>query len=241
MEVTQARQPRGRGALLRVAVSAVPDVNGLSAVCPGEPISLAFAVRHGFVPVGEHQVSGVDPATVPPVGLPPRGGPQGRLDVLDGRRRRAGDPQPLCGVDDPSGLASVFTRETFLADWWNSPTTPRAVLGARGPDRATPVVAAFTNVQVDRSGAGLERDDRDPPRLPGPWAGSVGEKQRALNEVAAAGITEALTANDATNRRCSRSTRPWATGRARTSAWNDDSAADRAAGHLQHPRRPLPR
>lgn len=192
---------RGVGtALLRVAVAAFPDVDELSAVCTDDPIALAFAVRHGFVPVGEHQISGVDPATVPPVGLPPPGLAPVRLDVL-GDVDGVLATHNLCAADDPSGLSRVYTREAFLADWWNSPdNAPELSWALVDPTGSPPVVAAFTNVQVDRSlrrtwsamtatrpdyrGRGLAR-----------WL-----KQKMLNEVAAAGITEALTANDASNR-----------------------------------------
>jgi GNAT superfamily N-acetyltransferase len=201
VEVHPEHGSRGVGtALLRVAVAAFPDVHETSAVCADDPIALAFAVRHGFVPIGEHQVSGVDPATVPPVGPPPPGLAPVRLDVLadvDGVL----ETHNLCAVDDPSGLSHVYTRDAFLADWWNSPdNAPElswALVDATG---STPVVAAFTNVQADRSrhrawsamtatrpdyrGRGLAR-----------WL-----KQKMLNEAAAAGITEALTANDASNR-----------------------------------------
>jgi GNAT superfamily N-acetyltransferase len=201
VEVDPGHGSRGVGtALLRTAVAAFPDVRELSAVCTDDPIALAFAVRHGFVPVGEHQISVVDPTTVPPVGLPPPGLTPVRLDVLpdiDGVL----DTHNQCATDDPSGLSHVYTRETFLADWWNSPDNAPdlswALLDATGSD---PVVASFTNVQVDRAlhrswsamtatrpgyrGRGLAR-----------WL-----KQKMLNEVAAAGITEALTANDASNR-----------------------------------------
>ncbi len=57
----RARQPGVGSALLRAAVAAFPDNHELSAVCSDDPIALAFAVRHGFLPTGEHQVSGVDP------------------------------------------------------------------------------------------------------------------------------------------------------------------------------------
>ena len=200
VEVDPAHGSRGVGAaLIRAAVSAVPDVNGLSSVCSDDPISLAFAIRHGFLPVGEHQLSGVDPATVPPVGLPPPGVAPVRLDVLDDVDAVL-ETHNRCAVDDPSGLSRVFTRETFLADWWDSPdNAPELSWALVDPTGPTRVVAAFTSVQVDRArhrawsamtathpdhrGRGLAR-----------WV-----KHRALNEVAAAGVTEALTANDATN------------------------------------------
>jgi GNAT superfamily N-acetyltransferase len=186
-------------ALLRATVGAFPDAHELTAICSDDPISLTFAVRHGFVPTGEHQMSGVDPATVPPVGLAPPGLSPVRLDILtdlDGVL----DTHNRCAADDPSGLSHVYTREEFLADWWdgadNSPELSWALLDPTGE---TPVVATFTSVQVDRErrrswsamtatrpeyrGRGLAH-----------WV-----KQKMLNEVASAGITEALTGNDASN------------------------------------------
>jgi GNAT superfamily N-acetyltransferase len=200
VEVDPAHGSRGVGsALLRAAVAAFPDVTELSAVCSDSPIALAFAVRHGFVPVGEHQVSGVDPATVPPVGPPPPGLSPVRLDALtdlDGLL----ETHNRCAADDPSGLSRGYTRETFLADWNSPDNAPELSWALLDPTGSTPVVASFTSVQVDRSlrrawsamtathpdyrGRGLAR-----------WL-----KQRMLNDAAAAGIAEALTANDAANR-----------------------------------------
>jgi GNAT superfamily N-acetyltransferase len=201
VEVDPRHGSRGVGAaLLRAAVEAFPGTHHLSSVCLDDPIALAFAVRHGFVPVGEHQVSGVDPATVPPVGPPPPGLSPVRLDVLKDLDALL-ETHNLCAVDDPSGLSHVYRLEEFLADWWSSPdNSPGLSWALLDPTVAIPVVAAFTSVAVDLErhrawsamtathpdyrGRGLAR-----------WL-----KQKMLNEVAAAGITEALTANDASNR-----------------------------------------
>ena len=200
VEVDPEHGSRGVGsALLRAAVAAFPDNHEMSAVCSDDPIALAFAVRHGFLPTGEHQVSGVDPATVPAVGLPPPGLSPLRLDILTDLDLLLATHN-RCAADDPSGLTRVYTAEKFRADWWDSPdNAPELSWALLDPTGDAPVVAAFTSVQVDRQrhrswsamtatlpeyrGRGLAR-----------WV-----KQRMLNEVAAAGVTEALTGNDASN------------------------------------------
>ena len=201
VEVDPEHGSRGVGAaLLRAAVAAFPDTHQLSAVCRDDPIALAFAVRHGFLPVGEHQLSGVDPATVPPVGLPPPGLSPVRLDVLADLDALL-ETHNRCAGDDPSGLSRVYTREEFLADWQTNPdNAPGLSWALVDPTGVTPVVAAFTLVQVDldrhRSWSAMTATHPDyRGRGLARWL-----KQKMLTEVAAAGITEAITANDASNR-----------------------------------------
>jgi GNAT superfamily N-acetyltransferase len=199
VEVHPDRGSRGVGtALLGAALTAFPDANELTALCSDDPISLAFAVRNNFVPVGEHRIAGVDPRTVPPAGPVPAGLREVRLDEVDPELVRAS--HNASAADDPSGLSRVYDRETFLVDWWDSPDNApdlgRGLLDGAGEE---PVLAAFTSVQVDRPrgrawssmtatrpsyrGRGLAR-----------WL-----KQRMLNALAEAGITSATTGNDVTN------------------------------------------
>ncbi|QWZ06344.1 GNAT family N-acetyltransferase [Nocardioides panacis] len=200
VEVHPDSGSRGVGtALLRRAVGAFSDATDLVAVCTDDPISLAFAVRNGFLPDGEHRVSTVVPATVPAAGPAPSGYTAvtlDRLPDLDGLLAT----HNAAAVDDPSGLSRVYTRDTFLADWWNSPdNAPELSYALLDISGVTPVVASFTSTQVDRPrrrawsamtathpdhrGRGLAR-----------WV-----KQRSLNAVAAAGVALASTANDDTN------------------------------------------
>ena len=83
VEVHPDSGSRGVGtALLREAVGAFADATDLVAVCTDDPISLAFSVRNGFLPDGEHRVSSVVPATVPPAGPAPTGYTPVTLDQL---------------------------------------------------------------------------------------------------------------------------------------------------------------
>lgn len=186
-------------ALLAAAVTAFPGVDDLVAVCTDDPIALAFAVRNGFLPDSEHTISSVDPASVPPAGPVPDGLTATTLDLLPDLELLLATHNAAAG-DDPSGLSRVYTLETFLADWWNSPdNAPELSWALLDGSGATPVVASFTSTAVDRPrarswsamtathptyrGRGLAR-----------WV-----KQRMLNSLAEAGVTEASTATDTTN------------------------------------------
>jgi len=190
---------RGVGsALLRSLLARLRDRHHLTAVCNGDPVSMSFAVRNNFVPVGENQVSCVDPREVAPAGPPPEGL---RATTLAGLPELAAvlETHNAAAGDDPSGLTRQYSMGTFMADWWNSPDNAPDLSWALVEDADGPVVAAFTSVQVDRArgrawsamtathpsyrGRGLAR-----------WV-----KTRALNAVAEAGVREAWTANDATN------------------------------------------
>lgn len=191
---------RGVGtALLDVVVAAFPDATDLTAICADDPIALAFAVRNGFLPVGEHLVSSIVPASVPPVGPVPEGLTALTLDRVPDLDLLL-KTHTASAADDTSGLIRVYTRETFLADWWNSPdNAPELSWALLDTSGAAPVVASFTSVQVDRvrrrswstmtathpsyRGRGLAR-----------WV-----LHRMLNSVAEARVTEASTGNDATN------------------------------------------
>jgi GNAT superfamily N-acetyltransferase len=200
IEVRPESGSRGVGTALLLAVTeAFPESTEMTSVCSENPISLAFAVRNGFLPVGEHRLSSVDPGSVPPVGPAPAGLVALTLDRLDDLDLLL-ETHNLAAADDPSGLSRVYDRETFLAEWWTSPDNASelswALLDTSG---SAPVVTAFTSVQLDRQrhrassamtathpsyrGRGLAR-----------WV-----KQRMLNAAAEAGVTEATTANDASN------------------------------------------
>ena len=74
VEVHPDHGSRGVGtALLTDAAAAFPDVDQMRSVSNGDPISLAFAVRNGFLPEGEHRISFVDPAAVADAGPSPKG------------------------------------------------------------------------------------------------------------------------------------------------------------------------
>jgi len=194
---------RGVGiALLRTAVAAFPDVTNLQAVCREDPISLGFAVRNGFLPEGEHRISAVDPATVAPAGEPPDGFRGVPLTELPGLHLVL-ETHNLAARDDPSGLTRTYTLEQLRADWWDSPDhAPELSWGVLTEDpngSGDPVLAGFTSVQVDRDrGRAWSGITATHPSYRGrglaTWC-----KRRMLSSLAEAGVTEALTANDATN------------------------------------------
>ena len=69
VEVHPDHGSRGVGtALLRTRPPPSPTSTELRAVSNDDPISLAFAVRNGFLPEGEHRISCVDPRTVADAG-----------------------------------------------------------------------------------------------------------------------------------------------------------------------------
>ena len=172
-------------ALLAPTLAAFPEATELTAISNDDPIALAFSVRNGFLPTGEHRIAGLDPRTVPPAGPAPSGFREVRLDEIDPELVR--DAHNASAADDPGGLSRVFDRETFRTEWWEGPDhAPELGVGLLDESGAETVGVALTAGQVDRPrrrGRGLAR-----------WV-----KQRMLNAVAAAGVTSATTANDATN------------------------------------------
>ena len=83
VEVRPDLGSRGVGrALLAEVLAAFADATELVAVCNDDPISMSFAVRHNFLPVGEHQIAFVEPATVTAAGPAPEGLTGLPLDTL---------------------------------------------------------------------------------------------------------------------------------------------------------------
>jgi GNAT superfamily N-acetyltransferase len=191
---------RGLGTALLAAVAAgFPQTTELSSVCQDDPIALAFAVRNGFLPEGETRVARVDPTTVDPAGPVPKGLRAITLDALpdlEGLRSTYNE----AAKDDPSGLSRPVDLTTFRAAWWNSPDNAPELSWALVEDTAEgTAVVAFSSLQVDRargrawSAMTATRRDRRGSGL-ATWV-----KRRTLNAAAETGITEAWTANDATN------------------------------------------
>lgn len=200
VEVLPERGSRGVGtALLAAAASAFPEASVLTSVCRDDPIALAFSVRNGFLPVGENRVARIDPASVAAAGAVPDGLTATTLDRLPDLDLLLATHN-AAAVDDPSGLSRTYTQDMFRADWWDSPdNAPELSWALLDPAGPSPVVASFTSVQVDRPrGRGWSAMTATHPGYRGRGlAGWV--KRRSLNALAAAGVGEAWTANDATN------------------------------------------
>ena len=185
-------------ALLAPTLAAFPEATELTAISNDDPIALAFSVRNGFLPTGEHRIARVDPRTVPPAGPAPSGFRAVRLDQVDPELVR--HAHNASAADDPGGLSQAFDRETFRAEWWDGPDHAAELgVGLLDESGEEPVLVAFTAVQVDRprgrswSAMTATRPPYRGRRL-ARWV-----KQRMLNGVATAGVTSATTANDATN------------------------------------------
>lgn len=197
VEVSDDKGSRGVGsALMTTLLPAVAEVPLLTSISRSDPISLAFGIRHGFLPVGEHRVARIDPSTVPAAGPVPAGLDAVSLDTVD--LEALLDTHNLAGDDDPSGMTHHYTMETFLAEWWNSPdNAPELSWALVEPE--TGRVAGFTSVQVDRprrrawSSMTATRPEHRGHGL-ATWL-----KTRSLNALAGAGVRAAWTANDSTN------------------------------------------
>jgi GNAT superfamily N-acetyltransferase len=200
VEVHRAYRGRGVGnALLRAILVAFPDAGALTAVCDHDPTSIAFGAKRGFVPEGVHWLWSVDPRTVAAPGPVPAGLTAVTLDTLSDLHMLL-DAHNAAAQDDPSGVTRTYTLEEFQDNWWRSPDNAADLSWALIDGAATPpVIAAFTSMQVDRprgrawsSMTATRSEYRD--RGLATWV-----KRRSLVALAAANITEAWTANDASN------------------------------------------
>jgi GNAT superfamily N-acetyltransferase len=188
-------------ALLHAAAASFPGASHLTSVGNGDPISLAFAVRHGFLPECDQTIAKVDPRTVPPVGEPPEALRPVTLEALPDLRMLL-ETHNLAADDDPSHLAHRVTMYQLRAEWWGRPdNAPDLSWGLVGKGPTGPVLAAFTSVQVDLDrGRCWSRTTATHPAFRGLGL-AVWVKQRTLNAVAEAGLTEAWTPNDDANPR----------------------------------------
>jgi GNAT superfamily N-acetyltransferase len=199
VEVRPDLGSRGVGtALLRTAASAFPDATVLRATSTDDPISMAFAVRNGFLPEGEQQIAAVDTHVVGPAGPAPQGLRPISLDALPDLQMLF-DAYHQVAADD-SGLGRPSSLEDLRLAWWDSPdNAPELSWGLVSDEASGPVLAAFSTVSVDRQRhrawnsmtATLPAYRR---RGLASWA-----KRRALNALRSAGLTGAWTAEDSTN------------------------------------------
>ena len=200
VEVHPDHGSRGLGtALLTDAAAAFPDIDQMRSVSNGDPISLAFAVRNGFLPEGEHRISFVDPAAVAEAGPPPTGLRAVTLEALPDLRMLL-ETYNLATSDDPSGLSRRYTMYQLRSEWWDNPdNAPSLSFGLIDDDAPRPVLAAFTSVQVDRErGRSWSTMTATHPtyrrRGLARWV-----KRRMLKALDENGVTEAWTGNDSTN------------------------------------------
>jgi GNAT superfamily N-acetyltransferase len=197
VEVRPDLGSRGVGtALLRAAMSAFPDAGVLQAVSTDDPISMAFAVRNGFLPEGEQQIATVDTHVVGPAGAAPEGLRPLTLDTLPDLRILLDTYNEVAAEE--SGRRSSL--EDLRLSWWESPdNAPELSWGLVSDEGSGPVLAAFSTVMVDR------RRSRCWNGMTATRPGYRGRglaswvKRRTLNGLRAAGLTAAWTAEDTTN------------------------------------------
>ena len=200
VEVHPDHGSRGIGtALLADAAAAFSDVDQMRSVSNGDPISLAFAVRNGFLPEGEDRISFVDPGAVEDAGPPPDGLRPVTLEALPDLRMLL-ETYNLGAGDDPSGRSRRYTMYQLRAEWWDNPdNAPSLSFGLIDDDAPRPVLAAFTSAQVDRDRGrswGSMTCTHPTYRRRGlaRWV-----KRRMLKALDENGVTEAWTGNDSTN------------------------------------------
>lgn len=156
---------------------------------------IPFARRHGCAVTGEHYVSHLDTGAVRPPGTPPEGLELVRCDRLPNLDELR-ETHNLCAADDPSGHSETYSKEEFDERWWDSPENAPDLSWALLDDDT---VAAFSNVQVDhdhaRAWSGMTATH--PSYRQRGLAGWL--KRVTLTELAAAGISDAWTANDEAN------------------------------------------
>ncbi len=107
----------------------------------------------------------------------------------------------LSAGDDPSGLSRRYTMYQLRADWWDSPdNAPDLSIGLVDDTTSRPLLASFTSVQVDRQrGRSWSSMTATHPSYRGRGL-ATWVKQRMLNSLVDAAITEAWTGNDSTNK-----------------------------------------
>jgi GNAT superfamily N-acetyltransferase len=200
VKVHPSRGSQGVGtALLVAAISSFPDAAHLVSVCNGDPIALAFAVRNGFLPESEHEIGLVDPRTVPAVAPHPAGFRPLTLEALPDLRMLL-ETHNLSAGDDPTGFSRRVTMYQLRAEWWARPdNAPDLSWGLVADGANGPVLAAFTSVQVDpERGRSWSRTTATHPAYRSQglarWV-----KQRTLNALGEAGLSEAWSPNDEGN------------------------------------------
>ena len=200
VEVDPDHGSRGVGsALLQAVTTAFAEGTWLRADCRDDPISMAFAMRNGFVPEGERPIGLVDPRTVPDAGEPPEGLRAVTLDALPDLRMLLETNNAAAG-DDPTGVVRHLTMYQLRAEWWDRQDfAPELSYGVLGDGPKGPVLAAYTSVELDRErGRAWSTATATHPsyrrRGLATWA-----KQRTLNAAAEAGIEAAWAPHDLGN------------------------------------------
>ncbi|MDH6448835.1 MULTISPECIES: GNAT family N-acetyltransferase [unclassified Streptomyces] len=163
-----------------------------------EPQNRAFAERHGYRPTRPAHFLRLDltMATLPPLQSPPPG------VELRTAADFADDPRPFyeldaeTTVDEPSDGDATFTGyETWIEENWKHPLLDRALTTIALVDGRP---AAFSAVHTDGAGRYATAMTGTARAFRGRGLAKLA-KNASLHRARAAGFTEALTGNDATN------------------------------------------
>ena len=200
VEVDPEHGSRGVGtALLQAVTSSFDEGTWLRADCRDDPISMAFAMRNGFLPEGEWPIGFVDPRAVAAAGDPPEGLRAVTLDALPDLRMLL-ETNNAAARDDPTGVVRRLTMYQLRAEWWDRQDfAPELSFGVLADGPTAPVLAAYTSVELDRErGRAWSTATATHPsyrrRGLATWV-----KQRMLNAVAEAGAEAAWTLHDPGN------------------------------------------
>lgn len=192
VQVHPDHQGSGVGSLLFEQVRRVAGDAPISTIVNGDDHAIAVARHWGLDLLREFTVSAVDPRTVP---TPPPAPPGLRVVDLD----EAGVEEVLAchnaaAADDPSGLTRQIPLEEYAATQWRHPdhrlTVGRAVLDGAA-------VLSFASVYANGERAWNSMTGTLPSRRGSGLARLV--KQHSLVALAAAGVTQCATGNDAAN------------------------------------------
>jgi hypothetical protein len=180
--------------LLRAAADSFGTANRLVALGNGDPISMAFAVRNGFLPEEEEHFAMVRPATLAPVGAEPEGFRAATLEALPDLRMLL-ETQNSAAAGDPGRRR--LTMYQLRDEWWDrADNAPDLSWGLLAEGRSGPVLAAFTSVEVDRerSRAWTTLTATHPSYRDQDLAHWV--RARTLASLASAGVAEAWTSTE---------------------------------------------
>lgn len=201
IDIVTSSVHRGRGiggALYDVAERHLREVGArrILAESRADDASIAFAQSRGFAQIAANDLLRLDPRVVRAVPLPTG------VDVVP-FSAFADDPTPLYRVDaaatldEPGGVTwDAITYESWLADYWTSPTVDREASMAALVDGEA---ASLTWLRTDRdrgkatnAGTGTHPDHRG-------RGLATAVKRASLIRAAELGITAVYTGNDTTN------------------------------------------
>lgn len=199
VEVLPDHGSRGVGtALLSSAVRAFDGVDYLRAVGADDPVTMAFAVRNGFLPDGQHRLSVVHTGAAATAGPVPSGLRPCALDTL-GDLALLAEAHGAAFAGDPTGLVAPASVAALSA-WWEGPdAAPELSFGLLDERREPRRLVAFSLAEVDRErGAGWCGQTATVPDERGRGLGGW-VRRRTVTALHQAGVAQAWTEVDDEN------------------------------------------